>query len=129
MPSSGLCCHGRPQSENKESENRDKYLDLARALKAIEREGDGDTNRDCCTWDNPQRIETGRLGNKKISREYPDYSIIKISQNTEKSPEDLMRLAVTTTQVRSHQLALVWKSLKRENNKKCNHGKKSRKLR
>ena len=62
----------------------------------------------------PQRIGkwTGRFGNKKISGDHPDYSIIKISQNTEKSPGDLKRLAVTQTPVRNHQLTLVWKTLK-----------------
>ena len=33
-------------------------------------------------------------------------------QNTEKSPEDLRRLAVTQTPVRNHQLKLMWKPLK-----------------
>ena len=36
-----------------------------------------------------------------------DYSITKIGQNTEKNPEDLMRLAVTQTPVKNHQLMLV----------------------
>ena len=37
--------------------------------------------------------ETGGLGNKRASREYPNYSIVEIDQNTEKSPGDLRRLA------------------------------------
>ena len=41
----------------KEGENRDKYLDLVK--KSIEPEGDGDTNCDWCTWNNPQRIGKG----------------------------------------------------------------------
>ena len=41
----------------KESETKDKYLDLARKLKkTMEQEGDGDTNYGWCTWDNPQSI-------------------------------------------------------------------------
>ena len=36
-----------------------------------------------------------------------NYRIIKISQDTEKSPEDLTRLVVTQTRVRNHQLSLV----------------------
>ena len=40
----------------------------------------------------------GRLGNN---------SIVKIAQNTEKSPGDLGGLAVTQTPVRNHQLTLV----------------------
>ena len=52
----------------KESEKRDKFLDLARGLKkTMEHESDSDTNSDWCTWDNLQWIGkgTGRLGNKK----------------------------------------------------------------
>ena len=36
---------------------------------------------------------TGRLGDKRTSEDYPNYSIIKISQNTQRSPGDLRRLA------------------------------------
>ena len=77
----------------------------------MEHEGDGDTICGRCTWNNPQRIGigTGRLGNKK-SGNHPDYSIVKISQNTEKSPGDLRRLAVTQRPVRNHQLMLIWKN-------------------
>ena len=41
-------------------------------------------------------------------------SIIEISQNTEKSPGDMRKLAVTQSQVKNHQLKTEWKSLKRE---------------
>ena len=37
----------------------------------------------------------------------PNNSTVKISQNTEKSPGDLRRLAVTQTPVKDHQLMLV----------------------
>ena len=47
-----------------------------------------------------------------ISGDHPDYSIIKISQNTEKSPGNLRRLAVTQTLEEDHQLTLVGKTLK-----------------
>ena len=36
-----------------------------------------------------------------------NYSIVKISENTEKGPGDLRRLAVTQTHVKDHQLTLV----------------------
>ena len=62
-----------------------------------------------------------RLGNKSISREHPHYGIIKIGQNTEKSPVDLGRLAVAQTPVKNHQLTLVWKTLKGVNNYYINH--------
>ena len=97
----------------KENEKWDKYLDLAWELKkALEREGDGDTDCSLCTRNYPQRIDkmTGRLGNKKTSEYHPDYSIIKISQNIEKSPGDLRRLAVTQTTVKDYQQALVGKT-------------------
>ena len=75
----------------------------------MEHEGDSDTN--CCwrTWYNPQRIDkgTGRHGNNRTSGDHPNYSIIKIGQNTEKSPGDLRRLAVTQSPVRNHQQMLV----------------------
>ena len=37
----------------------------------------------------------------------PNYSIIENGQNTEKSPRDLRRLAVTQTPVKDHQLMLM----------------------
>ena len=67
-----------------------------------------------CTWYSHQRIDkvTGGLGNKRMSGDHPNDSTIKISQNTEKSPGDLRRLAVTQTLVEDHHLTLVWKTLK-----------------
>ena len=43
----------------------------------------------------------------KVSGDHPNYCIIKIGQNTEKSPGDLRRRAVTQTPVKGHQLTLV----------------------
>ena len=40
---------------------------------------------------------TGGPGNKRTSRDHPNYCIIEISQNIGKSPGDLRRLAVTQT--------------------------------
>ena len=54
--------------------------------------GDGDTNCAWCTWNNPHRNR--RLRNQRESRDHPGFSIIKIGQNTEKSPGDLRRFAV-----------------------------------
>ena len=53
---------------------------------------DGDTNCGWCAQDNPLSICKEAGGNKKTNRDHPDYSIIKIGQNTEKSPGDLRRL-------------------------------------
>ena len=60
----------------------------------MEYESDGDTNRNCCARYSHQRVGkgTGGLGNKRTSGDHPNYGIIKISQNTEKSPGDLLSL-------------------------------------
>ena len=46
---------------------------------------------------------TGGLGNNRMSRDHPNDRIIKIDQNTEKSPGDLRRLAVIQTSVKTSQ--------------------------
>ena len=78
---------------------RNKFLDLARELKIfMEHEGDGEIN---FNWFGtiPHRIDkgTGRFGNKRISGGHPNYRILKIGQNTEKSPGNLRSLAATQT--------------------------------
>ena len=45
---------------------------------------------------------TGGLGSWRTSGDHPNYSIIENSQNTEKSPGNLRRLAVTQTPVEDH---------------------------
>ena len=47
------------------------------------------------------------LENKRTSRDHPNYNIVDIGQNTEKSPGALGRFAVSQTPVRNHQLMLV----------------------
>ena len=97
----------------KESEKKDKNLDLARVLKTnkqtVELEYDDYTNCNWCTSYNHQRIDTwtGGLGNKKTSGDHPNYCIIEIGQNAEKSPGNLRRVVVTQNSVRNHQLMLV----------------------
>ena len=95
----------------KESEKRDKYLDLARELKkkTTEHESDADTNCNWCARYSHQSIGkgTGRLGNKRRSSR-----LIKIGQNTVKSLRDLMKFAVTQAPVENHQLMLVLETLK-----------------
>ena len=49
---------------------------------------------------------TGGQINKRASVDHPAYSIVGIDQNTEKSPGDLRKLALTQTPVRNHQLLL-----------------------
>ena len=59
------------------------------------------TNYKLCSWYSHQRLNkgSGGLGNKRASRDHPNYCIIEIGKNTEKSPGDLSRLAVTHTPV------------------------------
>ena len=86
----------------KENGKRDKYLDLARELKTMDHESDGDTNGNWYARNNPHRLseETGRIRYERTSGDPPDYIIIKISQNTEKSPGDLKIFTVTRTPVK-----------------------------
>ena len=62
--------------------------------KTMEHEGDSDTSCNWSSWNNPEKIgkETGKVGNKRTRGDHPDDSIIKIDQNTEKSPGDLLSL-------------------------------------
>ena len=59
---------------------------------------DGDTNCNWCPRNDPQRLAKG-IGKQRASEVHPVLSIIKIGQNTEKSPGDLKRLAVTSAGV------------------------------
>ena len=94
----------------KECEKRDKYHDLAWELKkTVEHESDSYTICSWCSWYSKQRIgkRTVGLGNNMMCGDCPNYSIIEIGQNTEKSPGKLSRLAVSQTQVENHQLTLM----------------------
>ena len=74
----------------------------------MKHEGNGDTNCNWCTQNNRPRIGkgTGRLGNMRKSDDHPLYSIIKISQNSEKSLGNLRRLAVNLPG-QNHRLTLL----------------------
>ena len=89
----------------KESEKRVKYQDIARELKRLHKKKvtvipvvivvlDTVTKR---LVQGLEDLETRR------SRDHPNYSIIKIGQNTEKCPGDLRILAVTHNPVIDHQ--------------------------
>ena len=80
----------------------------------MEHESDGDTSYNWCASYSHQRIDngTGGLGNKRTSGDHLNDSIIKISQNTEKSPGDLRRFTVVQIPVEDHLLTMVWKTLK-----------------
>ena len=88
--------------KSKESEKKDKYLDLARELKKqwnIKVTAILIVIGALSTVTKGTRIEG--LGNERTNGDHPDYYIFKIGQNTEKSPGDLRRL-VTQTQVEDY---------------------------
>ena len=68
----------------------------------MKHEIEGDTNFNWCTRNCHQMIGSGTegLGNRRTSGAHPNYNIIEIGQNTEKSPGDLKRLAVAQTSVK-----------------------------
>ena len=65
---------------------RNMYLKLAREVfkKAMENEGNCATNCKRCVWNEPQRLVKAarRVENERTNLNYPNYSIVKISQNT-----------------------------------------------
>ena len=88
----------------------------------MELESDGYTNCNRCSYYNHQRTgtRTGGLGNKRISGDHPNYSIIEIGQDTEKSPVDVRRLEETCSYLNSSQKPLAnagEKNYKKSNNK------------
>ena len=54
--------------------------------------------------------KTGGIGNQRENRDYLDYSIIEIAQNTYKIPGDPRRFAVAP--IKDHKFILVWKTCK-----------------
>ena len=93
----------------KESEKKDKYLDLSRELKkTVEHESNGYTNCRCCSWYSHQRFRerTTGLGNKRLSGYNPNHNIFEIGQNTKKSSGDLRKL-VRETPVKNHRQMLM----------------------
>ena len=77
----------------KENEKRDKYPDFAIELKKIQSmKVTVMPIGVLSTVTRGLEQETGGLGNKRMSGDHPNYSIINISQNTEKSHGDLLSL-------------------------------------
>ena len=73
----------------KESEKKDKYLDLARELKkTVEHESAVYTNSNLCSWYSHRCFGKGtrELGNKRTSGDHANYCITEDGRNTEKSP-------------------------------------------
>ena len=69
----------------------------------IEHKRDRDTNYNWHARYSHQNIGagTGELGNKRTSGDYPSYSTDEIGQNTRNKLEDLRRIAVTQTPVKT----------------------------
>ena len=85
-----------------------------RTEKAVENDGQRNTNLGRCIRNSHQEVgeETGVIGNQRENRNHLNYSMAEISENTQKSPGDLIRLAVTQSPVKNYQLTLVWKTRK-----------------
>ena len=81
----------------KESEKKDKYLDLDRELKKLWNMKVTIIPIVIDAFGSHQRINkgTGGFGGWRMSGNHPIYSIIENSRNTEKSPGDLSRLEET----------------------------------
>ena len=72
--------------------------------KTVGHESDDYNNFNWCSWYSQQKIgtRTGRLGNNGTRGECPNYSIIEIGQNTEKSLGDMRKFVVTQTPVNAN---------------------------
>ena len=93
----------------KESEKKDMHIDFAKELKTVEHKSGGFTNCNWCSCYSHQltNTRTGVLGNKRTSGDHPNYLIIEIGHNTEKSPGDMGILIVTETLEKDNQLTLM----------------------
>ena len=116
---SGFSHPSRPQSKNqRKHQKRQVPRPCQRTEKAVEHNDDSDTNHDWLTLNGPQRLgtRTGRVRNRKTNWGYPDYNIVEINQDTQKSFGDLGRLAITQTPVKCLQLMLARRTHKKWNN-------------
>ena len=77
---------------------------LEKRKKNMGYESDGDNNRNCRAQYTHQRIDKGTrgLGNKRMSGDHTNYTIVGISLKNKKSPGDLWRFAPTQTRVENH---------------------------
>ena len=91
------------EQKSKKTKRETIFRPGQRPKKTVEHESDGNTISYRSTWNGPQRLRkvTERVGNWKTNREYLNYRVAEIGQNTEKSPGDL-RLAATPTPGEDH---------------------------
>ena len=84
----------------KRKQKVDKYLDLAwELIKAVEHEGDGDTNYSWYPWNSPQKLGKETGGTEIRGKIKTIQTAALLSQNIQKSPVELMRLVVTLISV------------------------------
>ena len=75
----------------------------------MEYDGDDYTKWKWRFWNSCEKLRkrAGRVGNRGTNRDYPNYIIVEVDQNTEKSPGDLMKLIITQTLVICFVLLLI----------------------
>ena len=74
-------------------------MELTKELKKMEHEDDDDTYCNWRTWNGTEKLGNGAEGNGILMTKwgYPNSSIIKIDQNTQKNPWDSRKLVVIHT--------------------------------
>ena len=74
--------HLTTERKNKKKIKRETQVlgPCLRMKKAVEHEGDYDTNYDWQTWNGPQMLGkgTGRIGNQSSNQDHLDYRIVEI---------------------------------------------------
>ena len=84
-----------------------------RSENAVEHKGGRDTNSSWCTWNNLQRFEKGI---RRTEKQRKNWDQLNYSKNTQKCTGDLRRLVVTQPLLKDHQLILLLKTRKEQNN-------------
>ena len=121
LPPCGFCRPSGPpsQSERKRKE-RQVRRPYQRSKKAVEYEGDGDTNSNWRTWNGFPKAWKGDWNSWKSLEESRPF-IVVIGANTKTSPGDRRKLALAQISVKDHMLTLVWKTHLDNNNNNNNN--------
>ena len=102
--------------KTKDNKKIDKYFDFARELKISNCKTWGWWYYLCCVWKGSRGLVKKKknegIGNQRKNRNYPDYTILKIDYNSQRSPGELGRLAVTQIPTKNYQLNLFEKVAK-----------------
>ena len=82
------------REKSKKTKRQTDIGPFQRTKKVVQHEGNDDTNCRWCSWNDTKRLGegTGGNGNQWNNRDHPEYSIVEISQNTQKSHGDLLLL-------------------------------------